>query len=69
MEQAVRALFREFLNCLLIVNELDQVVFNECYLTVTVLDYCLAIGLLPLLQELEYQIVFLTRMMPLSLVN
>lgn len=53
VEQAVRAPFREFLNRLSIANELDRVVFDECYLAVTALDYRPAIGLLPLLRELE----------------
>ncbi|KAL4958614.1 uncharacterized protein BDV14DRAFT_186381 [Aspergillus stella-maris] len=56
VKQAVRPPFQEFLNCLAIANELDQVVFDKCYLAVTALDYCPAIGLLPLLRELKCQI-------------
>ncbi|KAL4958620.1 uncharacterized protein BDV14DRAFT_186373, partial [Aspergillus stella-maris] len=69
VEQAVRPPFREFLNRLAIANELDRVVFDECHLAVTALDYRPAMGLLPLLRELECQMVFLTATMPPSLID
>lgn len=68
VEQAVRPRFRAFLNQLAVANELDRVVFDECHLAVTALGYRPAMGLLPLLREVECQMVFLTGTMPPSLV-
>jgi len=67
VEQAVRPRFRAFLNQLAVANELDRVVFDECHLAVTALGYRPAMGLLPLLQELECQMVFLTGTLPPAL--
>ncbi|KAL4911644.1 P-loop containing nucleoside triphosphate hydrolase protein, partial [Aspergillus aurantiobrunneus] len=68
VEQAVRPRFRAFLNRLSVANELDRVVFDECHLAVTALGYRPTMGLLPLLRELECQMVFLTGTMPPTLV-
>ncbi|OJD23078.1 hypothetical protein ACJ73_05575 [Blastomyces percursus] len=69
VEQAVRPRFREFLNRLHMGNGLDRVVFDECHLAVTALWYRPAMGLLPLLRDLECPMVFLTGTMPPSLVG
>ncbi|KAL4935815.1 P-loop containing nucleoside triphosphate hydrolase protein [Aspergillus oleicola] len=69
VEQAVHPPFREFLNRLAIANELDWVVFDKCHLAVTALNYRPVMGLLPLLRELECQMVFLTATMPPSLLD
>lgn len=52
VEQVVKLRFREFLHRLYIANELDRVVFDECYIILTAVEYRPAIALLPKLREL-----------------
>jgi superfamily II DNA helicase RecQ len=69
IEQAVKPRFREFLLRLQITNELDRVVFDECHMIVTAVEYRPAMALLPRLRELACQMVFLTGTMPPSQVQ
>lgn len=69
VEQAVRPRFREFLHRLHIANELDRVVFDECHMILTAVDYRPAMALLPRIRELACQMVFLTGTMPPSRVQ
>lgn len=69
VEQAVRPRFREFLYRLHIANELDRVVFDECHMILTAVEYRPAMALLPRLREVACQMVFLTGTMPPSKVQ
>ncbi|KAJ5117445.1 DNA helicase [Penicillium atrosanguineum] len=69
VEQAVKPRFREFLHRLYIANELDRVVFDECHMILTAVEYRPAMALLPKLRELACQMVFLTGTMPPSKVQ
>jgi hypothetical protein len=63
-EQAVRQLFRQFLSQLDADQQLNRVVFNECYLILTVSSYRPKLVLLRYLRELRYQVVFLSATLP-----
>jgi superfamily II DNA or RNA helicase len=69
VDQAVRnPQVRTFINYLHMANQLDRVVFDECHLAVTALSYRRTMALLPMLRDLEVQMLFLTGTLPPSLV-
>ena len=69
VNKAVSPIFRSYLNWLKAGNGLNRVIFNESYLAVTASQYRPKIGLVKYLRSLRCQFVYLTAILPPTIVD
>ena len=69
VNKAVSIIFHSYFNQLKARNRLNRVIFNKSYLAITISQYWPKMKLVKYLRSLQYQFVYLTAILPLTIVN